>query len=235
VSSLLLACFSSSDKQDIDSTLLAEARLLIERAVKASEKSEAPTLVHMCGIPGAGKTTYATGWLKNHPSFVLVQFDSIMEQLAGSQHARALIGPVEAFKAWELHARSIGYHLFQALIEAERDVFFDHSALTPVHFDLLTEVKRRNYSVEMHYIDCAPVEALVRVKKREREIQRHTPEYLIFERYRLLQGLLPKYKTLVDKFDCVSGTIDGAAESMDFGVLDFSVADVAEVSIFARR
>jgi predicted ABC-type ATPase len=220
--------------QDIDAPLQSEAQLLIERAVNASERSQTPTLVHMCGIPGAGKTTYATRWLKNHSSFVLVQFDSIMEQLAGYQHARALVGPVEAFKAWELPARSIGYHLFQALIEADRDVFFDHSALSPVHFDLLTEVKRRNYRLEMHYVDCSPIQALERVKKREREINRHTPDYLIFERYRLLQGLLPKYKTLVDKFDCVSGTTDDASESMDFGVLDFSVADVAEVADFAR-
>jgi predicted ABC-type ATPase len=219
--------------QDIDAPLQSEARSLIERAVKTSEKSQHPKLVHMCGIPGAGKTTYASRWVKNHSSFVLVQFDSVMEQLAGYQHARAVVGPVEAFKAWELPARSIGYHLFQALIEAERDVFFDHSALTPVHFDLLTEVKRRNYDIEMHYIDCAPQEALDRVRKRERETKRHTPDYLIFERYELLQGLLPKYKTLVDKFDCVAGTINNASEFIDFGVLDFSVEDVVEVAEFA--
>jgi predicted ABC-type ATPase len=220
--------------QDIDAPLQTEARSIIKRAVNSSAKSETPTLVHMCGIPGAGKTTYASGWVKNHSSFFLVQFDSIMEQLAGYQHARALVGPVEAFRAWELPARSIGYHLFQALIEAERDVLFDHSALTPVHFDLLTEVKRRNYRVEMHYIDCAPVEALLRVKKREQEVNRHTPDYLILERYKLLQGLLPRYKMLVDKFDCVGGITDNASDFTDFGVLDFSVGEVAEVSDFPR-
>lgn len=211
---------------DIEAPLQPEARLLIEGAISSSIQSASPTLIHMCGIPGAGKTTYAKSWLASRPSFVLVQFDAIMEQLAGYQHTRAVLGPVEAFRAWELPARAIGYHLFQALIEAKRDVFFDHSALTPVHFDLLTEVKRKNYRIEMHYVDCAPTEALARVKKREQEIERHTPEYLIFQRYELLQGLLPKYKTIVDRFDCVSASLQppGEAETLDFGVFDFSVA-----------
>jgi len=219
--------------QDIAVPLQSEAHAMIERAISSSTKSQSLTLVHMCGIPGAGKTTYANNWLQIHPSFVLVQFDSIMEQLAGYQHARALVGPVEAFKAWELPARTIGYHMFQTLIEAERDVFFDHSALSPVHFDLLTEVKRRGYRVEMHYIDCAPIVALNRVRRRERDIQRHTPDQLVFRRYELLQGLLPKYKMLVDKFDCVSNSMGTLAESMDFGVFDFSVAEITD--LFASR
>lgn len=188
------------DFDDIDSGLLEEAKFLIAAALAISERVEHPRLVHMCRIPGSGKTTYAKKWIEENSSFSMVQFDAVMEQLSGYRRDREQHGIVEAFKRWELQARAIGYHLLQSLVENERNVFFDHSATSKQHIQLVESLKKRGYLVEMIYLECLPAVALERVKKREKIIQRHTPEHLIFERYKLLEEILPTYKKSVDKF-----------------------------------
>ncbi len=195
------------DFDDIDSNLLEEANLLISSALAISEMVEHPQLVHMCGIPGSGKTTYAKKWISENKSFSVVQFDSVMEQLSSYQRDKERHGIVEAFKLWELHARAIGYHLLQALVEHQRNVFFDHSATSKQHIQLIESLKKRGYIVEMIYLECLPTVAAERVKQREAIIQRHTPEHLIFERYELLEEILPTYRKSVDKFVQVAQTV----------------------------
>jgi len=185
---------------DVRDDLLVEADALINSALASSRESANPIMVHMCGIPGCGKTTYTTKWHEGNDSFTVVQFDGVMEKLSGYRNDRAKLGLVEAFRLWELPARAIGYHLFQSLIENRRNVFFDHSATSRLHIDLISKVKGKGYFVEMHYIDCPPEEAAQRVRRREKIIQRHTPEQLIYERYELLKELLPIYQETVDKF-----------------------------------
>ncbi len=192
------------DFDDVPSALMDETAAMVQEALNGSRPSDAPRLIHMCGIPGAGKTTYATDWLARNSAFVSVQFDAVMAKLSGYQKDRVVLGLSESFKVWELPARAIGYHLFQSLIENRRNVLFDHSATSKQHIDLINRVKNKGYTVEMHYLNCAPEEALRRVKEREKTIQRHTPESLIFERHELLPELLPEYKMIVDHFVCVS-------------------------------
>lgn len=185
---------------DVRADLIPHCAELIDKALSQSVPKDAPILIHMCGIPGSGKTTYTHKYLENNDSFSLVQFDSVMESLPGYRSDKESLGPVDAFSRWELPARSIGYHLLQALIENRRDIFFDHSGTARQHIDLIRVVKNSGYTVEMHFIDCLPELAAKRVLVREKLIQRHTPPSLIYERHELLKGLLPVYQGLVDNF-----------------------------------
>lgn len=191
---------------DVRPDLIPEARAIINDVLVNSKESSNPGLIHMCGIPGSGKTTHARQWLEKDSSFSLVQFDGVMEKLSGYQADRTNLGPVQAFKNWELPARAIGYHLFQSLIENRRNIFFDHSATSFAHVELIRRVKELGYFVEMRYIQCSPNEVMERVRIRERITQRHTPDHLIFERFELLNELLPTYREIVDRFELVYPT-----------------------------
>src|SRR5262249_14951364 len=113
---------------DIRVDLSAEADSIIRQALVSSERAEHPRMIHMCGIPGSGKTTYTTAWLERNNSFAVVQFDNVLECLSGYRRDRDELGPIEAFARWELPARAIGYHCLQALVENRRHIIFDHSA-----------------------------------------------------------------------------------------------------------
>ena len=200
------------DFEDVPADLKGEAQALIDAALAKTAKSAEtadnnaakPLLIHLCGIPGSGKTTYTTKFLTNsshhHYEFGLVQFDSVMESLSGYQKERQELGLKQAFERWELPARTIGYNLLQALVEAKRNIFFDHSATNKKHIDLISAIKEKGYTVEMHFIECTVAEASKRVKEREAQVQRHTPMSLISERSQLLDELLPQYQLLADKF-----------------------------------
>lgn len=185
---------------EIRADLLTESARIIKSALDTSVAHDSPKLLHLCGIPGAGKTTYAKRWLAENPDFVLVQFDSIMESLEGYRADFATRGLVAAFGQWELPARTIGYHLLQALIDSRRNVLFDHSAAAVKHMALLEKVKALGYFVEMHHVQCELNEALERIKKREIEDKRHTPKALVYERLSLLKDLLPKYQSIADLY-----------------------------------
>lgn len=190
------------DFEDVPQDLRGEAQTLIAAALSEAgrQQSNEPLFIHMCGIPGSGKTSYTQHFLKSNGSFNLVQFDSIMESLTGYQQDCQDYGIEEAFQRWELPARAIGYHLLQNLVEGKRNIFFDHSATNREHPDLIKNVKKHGYQVEMHFIDCSVKEATKRVKARQATIRRHTPLNLISERKELLEELLPHYKGIVDKF-----------------------------------
>lgn len=198
------------DFADVPHDLMSEAQTLIDKALQAApsqlrqnqqQQLSAPLFIHMCGIPGSGKTTYTSRFLANNQNeFSLVQFDSIMESLTGYKVDCAEFGIEKAFQNWELPARAIGYHLLQALVENQKNIFFDHSATNGQHLELISAVKKLGYRVEMHFIDCSVDEAKKRVQERERIALRHTPISLISERSQMLEELVPQYERLVDKF-----------------------------------
>jgi predicted ABC-type ATPase len=157
-----------------------------------------PRFIHMCGIPGSGKTTYTKNFMTENPHFALVQFDSIMESLPGYQFMLEVVGPRQAFAHYELPARTIGYRLLNELVQRRQHVFFDHSAANRAHLGLLQALKEQGYEVEMRYLECHPHEAIKRVQKRFSESSRHIPEELIWERAALLEELLPLYRQLVN-------------------------------------
>lgn len=167
-------------------------------------KQNTPRLIHLCGLPGSGKTTYARNLAKAHPNFWHMQFDHIMQSLPGYQHTLSTEGTVAAFAQWEQPAAQMGYRLLKMLITEKRNILMDHSAAHPQHPQLIKLCKSLGYYIEMHYLDTPVETVLSRVREREIETGRHTPAQLIHDRHALLQKMLPSYQAQVDKFILVA-------------------------------
>ena len=161
---------------------------------------ERPQIVHLCGIPGSGKSTYAKRLKETHPDHYVLAFDQIMSQLPGYKLDCTRLGLKQAFANWELPARGLGYYFLQELLRGKRSIIFDHSAANESHVNLLKQIKALPYRVELHYLFCKMETARLRSKERERTTQRHTPEHYITERAALIDSLLPMYREFVDLY-----------------------------------
>ena len=106
-----------------------EYERLIRKMMRNATVSTQPRLVHMGGIPGAGKTTFTRRY--NMKNMVYIGFDAVMEEISGYQDDIRVFGPEEGFKKWEMTARIIGYELLRRSIEMRADIFFDHSGCLP--------------------------------------------------------------------------------------------------------
>lgn len=195
---------------DIPSELENEALNIIQQVLTSTEPQEHPFLIHLCGVPGSGKSTYAAKLSENlalkGQSFAILQFDVVMEALPGYQTDKR-IDLQAAFAKWEIPARIIGYHLMQALLDNRRSFVFDHSAAFPAHVNLLSLAKNcLGYRVEMHRMLCSTETAVSRVKNREKQSCRYTPERLIYERVGVIENLLPQYQAIVDRFIAIENS-----------------------------
>ncbi|MGE0262089.1 MAG: GNAT family N-acetyltransferase [Candidatus Obscuribacterales bacterium] len=188
------------DFEEVPVTLIGQATAMIEKQLQESEPTRQPTLVHLCGIPGSGKTYYTNKFLARNPFYCLVQFDGVMESLPGYTRDRDDLGARGAFERWEMPARAVGYQLLQALMENKRNVIFDHSAAFPEHLDLIGKARAWGYKVEMHYMQCPTEIALSRLEEREKAQNRHTPQQLLFHRQNKLDELIPQYRKIVNRF-----------------------------------
>lgn len=158
------------------------------------------TFVHMLGIPGAGKSTF---WQKNKKAFadfIFVGFDTLMAMLPEYQKDVENLGLKEAFARWELPARIAGYELLIRAMEQKKNIFFDHGGSPELHLEIMRAAKVDGYHTKMYYIKCDVETALQRTTAREKEIQRHTPEKLIIERYPLVEKRATQFKEIVDEF-----------------------------------
>lgn len=182
---------------DIHASLKSEAEEIIRSAVEKSKYSEHPKFIHMCGIPGCGKSTYVRDFIKNNPDFSVASMDQIMFSFSGYISDIKTLGLEHAFSKWEAVSATTCYHLIQALIENNRNIIFDHSAANNNHIELVDTVLAYGFEIEMHYLECPLPVALQRVKEREQRIKRHTPESLIHGRNELLAKLIPVYKSKI--------------------------------------
>ena len=189
---------------DIPSGLEVEAHVLIQQALSETCVHPEPFLIHLCGIPGSGKTTFATALYPSLPAGTYyLGFDRIMESMPAYQRDLAQVGLVAAFTTWELPARIIGYHVLTALIAAGRSVLFDHSASFPRHVPLMTFLRERGYRADMYHLTCSLSTAMTRVEARERLTKRHTPRKYLEDREALLATLIPQYQAVVSTFKTV--------------------------------
>jgi len=159
-----------------------------------------PTFIHMAGIPGSGKSTFAKKIFKEQSgkAFVFIAFDSIMESLPEYQE---MIDAKEAFKQWELPARALGYKLLKLCLEQQKSILLDHSAAHPSHLELLQALQAEGeYDLEMYFLDATPEKVLPIIAQREHLTGRHTPSQLVYERNSLLQEMIPEYQSAVDSF-----------------------------------
>lgn len=160
-----------------------------------------PCLMHMLGIPAAGKSTYYQEHKDEFPPHVFVGFDTVMEALPLYQKDLEKHGSVYAFRRWELPARVIGYELLERAIAAKKNIFFDHGGTPTAHAELLRNIKVLGYRTEMIYIKCDVDVAQKRAIEREKKTyRRHTPPQIIIDRAKLTEDLVPVYKEIVDDF-----------------------------------
>ncbi len=173
---------------------------VIEKFLAAAPTVDHPFLIHMFGIPGAGKSTYYAQHKEEFPPHVFIGFDFVMEAFPSYQKDLQEHGSVEAFKRWELPARVTGYELLQRAIAAKKNIFFDHGGTPPAHAELLSNIKALGYRTKMIYVKCDVDVALKRVAEREKITHRHTPPQMIIDRTALIARLAPVYRGIVDEF-----------------------------------
>lgn len=192
--------------ENIDPDFAIEAAKIIDKLSHGAHAQDNPTFIHMCGIPGAGKSTVADRYYEENldeKDYVLIDFDRVMAEIEGYKQDRE-IDPAGAYKKWSPLAASIGYKMLQSMIEGKRNILLDHGASPHAHKDLLTIARDKyGYRLKMIYVACDPDTALARIKLREQATKRHTPASLIYERQKLIDDILPDYKELVDSFESV--------------------------------
>lgn len=173
---------------------------IIDQLLKNAKKHKNPCLVHMLGIPGAGKTTF---WKKNQNLFsdyLLVSFDQIMDMLPAYAADKAALGLKEAFARWEIPARIAGYELLKRAMDQKINIFLDHGGTPELHLALMKEVKKIGYHTKAYYLKCDVNTAIKRAAAREQEIQRHTPKELILKRFPLVERRAEQFKEIADEF-----------------------------------
>ena len=127
-------------------------------------------------------------------------FDNIMEEIPQYKTDCQKLGSVKAFEKWQIPARVVGYELLLRAIEQKKNIFFDHGGSNQGHVDLIKEIKKLQYSSEIHFITCPVEVCLKRCTQRETTTKRHTPSYLVISRHNQTKQLVSQYKQICDKF-----------------------------------
>ena len=147
------------------------------------------------GPEGAGKSTHVAQLPRDNT--LVLAFDSVMESIPGYQIDKQKSGIDQAFKAWELCAREIGYETLFRALERRLNIIFDNSGSRPDHVTLLQHVKNDlGYRVSIAAFLIDEDLAVTRAKTRERFVP---PEY-IPERKKAIEELLPRYRALADEY-----------------------------------
>ena len=173
---------------------------IIEKELLNAPSSDNPRLVHMLGIPAAGKSTFYRQNKEQFKDYLFIGFDFIMEKIPQYHNDIKELGSVQAFKNWELPARIAGYELLRRAIEEKKNIFFDHGGTPVCHRELLSNIQKMGYHTTMYYIDCPVDIALQRAAEREKITKCHTPPQMIVDRCSLIKENLPVYKNLVNEF-----------------------------------
>ena len=175
-----------------------QTEAIIAKYLQMASPAQHPVLIHMAGIPGAGKTTFyhSRPW----PEHVFIGFDDIMESIPEYQTDLQKFGTAEAFAKWELPARVIGYELLRRSVENRKNIFVDNGGSSKAHLCLMQKIKLFGYTGEMYYISCSLETAIARAAKREKELNRHIPVETIKDRYIKTLENIKEYQKIVDKF-----------------------------------
>lgn len=173
--------------------------LVVEELNRSAVPQASPFLLHMAGIPGAGKSSLVAPLSKllaqHYPA--IIGFDRIMSALP---EYKAEKDPEKAFHLYEKPAREAGYFLIKELIEKRANIIFDHGGASPAHVNLLLYAKQAGYRVIMIHVS-APLDAIKnRFQQRQLQEGRHTPVSYIDERSARIARLLKKYRTIASDF-----------------------------------
>ena len=194
----LIPNISQMISYEYDAIRCAEYDAIISRYLNAAAEEAQPRLFHLCGLPGAGKTTF----YRSHdwPAHVFIGFDDIMESIPQYQKDVRTLGSVAAFQKWEIPARTVGYELLRRAVSARKTIFFDNGALSEAHLHLLKNIKQYGYKTYMYYIRCDISTACRRAQIRQQETLRHIPVETIEKRAEIEQKVVPQYQKIADEF-----------------------------------
>lgn len=188
-----------------------ELAAIEERIVAAAIPSPRPFLLHMLGIPGAGKTTFLDILLQNWPSTIdakptLLGFDQVMQALPCYQ---SYPDKEAAFASLELPARAAGYSILERLLEKKTSILFDNGGSAPSHPDLLLRARdTHGFQIIFVSIVTKTEAARARVDARAIAAGQHTPLHYLEERAQKLQHLMGVYRTLTPHFFEIENTGD---------------------------
>ncbi len=184
--------------------------------------AKSPILLHMLGIPGAGKTTFLDGFLvrwEHDPKPVLLGFDQVMQSLPEYQNNPDKIA---AFAVCELPAREAGYRLLDSLIAARSDILFDNGGSAATHVELLRRAQDVGYRIVLVSIKTDVQEAQKRVDARAVTEGRHTPMNYLDDRARKLAELEADYRALTQHF------YEMYNDGQDFGAFQNACMNMAD-------
>lgn len=180
--------------------LLEEAEGIIAKILGRASERSVPVIVHMLGVPGAGKSTYVERFKK--AGQVVIAFDEIMEQMSGYVRLSEVQGARVAFERWEAAARALGYEILHRAVLRNLDIIFDHSGARADHVAFLKALKaERGYGVHIVHVRVDVNVALERAGARDRFV----PLHYVLERGAVLEGLLEEYAGLADVFEEYEG------------------------------
>lgn len=162
--------------------------------------TNSPILLHMLGIPGAGKTTFLTIlqslWPMDNKPFLL-GFDQVMQAMPEYQ---TFANPVDAFAALELAARERGYQMMEELLESGQSFLFDNGGSAATHVDILKRAEAKGFRVVVVSICTAIQDAQKRVDIRAVQEGRHTPMNYLDDRALKIAALHEEYQSLTPYF-----------------------------------
>ncbi len=180
---------------------------LLEESLASCASMDNPTFTVVSGIPGSGKTTLIKDLSLKNPDYLVVAFDAIMERFslyqslikAAVQQKEPLRKETlikEAFWKTEFIARIVGYELLKRAINRKISIIFEHSSSIEEHVNLYKYIGNRGYNTHFIYRHVTPTLALERLNNRSS--LRFTPLEYIEDRFKKLQVLLPKYKSIME-------------------------------------
>lgn len=176
----------------------------------------------MCGIPGAGKSTFMRSQLERggfpQNAFILDP-DRTMNGIPGYREALTERGAEAAFAKFEMAARTQAYADFDQAIRQRQDVIVDMGGVRQENLERVRRLKDIGYGINVYYIVCLVDVAIKRMEGRER----FTPVEMIRQRHKALQPLLPQYVELADRFE----VFDNSDDHAPFRPREFSVGSNA--------
>lgn len=169
---------------------------LIAQYIQNIKSSSSPKFIQVSGIPGSGKTTF----IEKHgfKNYLYIAFDKIMTSLDEYQSDVIKLGPVEAFKKWEMPSRVIGYKILEQAIDNKLNIVLEHSGTNFAHVELFKKLPSLGYNSEINFTLCDIDTACKRTVEREKATQRHTPKELIEQRNASIQKFLKIYQEFVE-------------------------------------
>lgn len=176
---------------------------IVEASLAGLVPSATPYLIHLLGVPGAGKTTLARK-LQSHLSAIpqasplFLAFDDIMASIPGYADEPDL---VTAYAKYETPARMTGYALLKQALTRKVSIVFDHGGANRDHVGILAFARNElGYTTAVIHIQCELQTAKARIEKRTQFEPRHTPAHYVDERSELIGELLPAYVEVADAF-----------------------------------